>query len=225
MPDDRGKGLRAHPRAAALFAKSIREQLGARGVLVVILHGNDAGDLDVAENVAAGAEAAALRELTDLVQARGPRERRRGRGRAAELELMAKPDDYERVTFTRRRHAVDRSVSERCIAGERFHVELEQMRREMRHRLELDLFEFPLERVVVEHPASWWQGLKQVLRRRWPRLFRRLRVVMVRHELDAAILMPMLPPLAEGYGRGAQPIVYPKRQTFPLFSGDVEDED
>jgi hypothetical protein len=44
-------------------------------------------------------------------------------------------------------------------------------------------------RIRLECPETWWQHLKLALRRRWPRLFGRLRVHMtaVEHETGAVI--------------------------------------
>lgn len=45
------------------------------------------------------------------------------------------------------------------------------------------------ERIELSAPETWWQHLKHALRAKWPRLFRWLRIRMVKRSVDAGAIV------------------------------------
>ena len=98
--------------------------------------------------------------------------------------------DYSTVTLHRRRFETQIEFSERAFREE---WARDEFKRRGYFRLTHDVYAYPLQKITVTHPATWWDGLKQACKRRWPRLFRRLRVRVSVHSLDAEALAPSIP--------------------------------
>ena len=125
-----------------------------------------------------------------------------------------------RITLTKTRRAISRTVAETIGESLQFHSErMPMMRAEMTTAM-LDVYRYPLASIVLNVPATWWQHLKESLRSRWPRLFGRLSVRYVPHRMNADDEYPCLPPMPQ-LGEPMRVLQYSKS---PTWTDPVRDE-